>query len=254
MNTCQFLRCLVAAALLGAFVTALRADEGFLLRMKEFYRNRPYPVDHFAPGNYGYNLDDQSRGYFGGGRYTEYYNYGRGGNLSNLANFPGPAPGPAWLYDHRNWIGNEPVRPFAGMMLRLPPSTPTVARLTIQVPADAVVWLEQQQMGQIGGVRQFITPPLEPGAAYTYTIRARWFDGQQHLEQMQRVNIEAGQSLAVNFPVPVAVPVPAVPVVPPTLTPTQPPTLMPVVSTKPAVPPTTPPPLPPYVLHIILGE
>src|SRR5436853_6606865 len=31
----------------------------------------------FSPGYYGYDLDDRHPGYYGGGRYREYYSYGR---------------------------------------------------------------------------------------------------------------------------------------------------------------------------------
>jgi len=192
-------RLLLAVAFVVTAGSTAYAEGGFIGRWLEYYRNRPYPVDHFAPGHYGYNLDDQSRGYFGGGRYTEYYNYGRGGGFSNLANFPGPVPGPAWLYDHKNWIVTEPVRPF----LATPPvqAAPLVkARLTVSVPADATVWLMEQPMTQTGTVRQFVTPVLEANVAYTYTVRAQWFDGQQQVEQTKTVPVQAGQTVLVNFP------------------------------------------------------
>src|SRR5262249_37440338 len=49
---------------------------------------RGYPKDPPA-SIFGYNLDDPHPGYYGGGRYREYFSYGRG---YGLANFPGPLP------------------------------------------------------------------------------------------------------------------------------------------------------------------
>jgi uncharacterized protein (TIGR03000 family) len=206
----RFLRCSLLALVVAALaLPQCRADDGLLIRIWDFYRYRPYPVDHFAPGYYGYNLDDYSRGYYGGGRYTEYYNYGRGGGISSLANFPGPAPGPQWLYDNRNWVGTQPVQPFAPPPVRkVGGSGP--ARLTIQVPPDAVLWLEGQPTQQTGAVRQFVTPPLEAGVPYTYTIRARWQEGGQPVEQVQSLSVQAGQQRSASFPsagpIPVAAP------------------------------------------------
>src|SRR4051794_838257 len=49
------------------------------------YTNR-WPV---PPSYYGYALDETNPGHYGGGRYREYYGYGRG---YGLADHPGPVP------------------------------------------------------------------------------------------------------------------------------------------------------------------
>src|SRR5262249_61454712 len=36
-----------------------------------------FGLGFFAPSYYGYPLDDTTAGYYGGGRYREYYSYGR---------------------------------------------------------------------------------------------------------------------------------------------------------------------------------
>src|SRR4051794_6183771 len=65
----------------------------------------PHYRDYGPPSAYGYNLDDRNPGYFGGGRYREYYSYGRGYGLSN---FPGPLP--EW---NPHWLRGIPVGPTA---------------------------------------------------------------------------------------------------------------------------------------------
>ena len=43
----------------------------------------PLYTNRIPPASlYGYNLDDPSPGYYGGGRYREYYSYGRGAGLA----------------------------------------------------------------------------------------------------------------------------------------------------------------------------
>src|SRR5262249_6172990 len=94
----------------------------------------PYP-----PSYYGYNLDEPHPGYYGGGRYREYYSYGRG---YGLANSPPPYTGPLWWPNP----GGFPRRPPAVYSALLPvdslsfvPLRPvdTAAHLVMQVPEDA---------------------------------------------------------------------------------------------------------------------
>src|SRR5438046_10459097 len=42
------------------------------------YAYGPAPGYRLPPSAYGYPLDDYAGGYYGGGRYREYYAYGRG--------------------------------------------------------------------------------------------------------------------------------------------------------------------------------
>src|SRR5262245_51990752 len=54
----------------------------------------------YAPSYYGYPLDEMSAGYYGGGRYNQYYSYGRGW-AGSLADYPGPLPGKGPPPDYR---------------------------------------------------------------------------------------------------------------------------------------------------------
>jgi uncharacterized protein (TIGR03000 family) len=51
-------------------------------------------------------------------------------------------------------------------------------RLRVLVPADAVVWIQDQPTAATGPDRLFESPPLTPGATYTYTVTARLADGR----------------------------------------------------------------------------
>src|SRR5947209_318707 len=55
----------------------------------------------YQPSYFGYPLDDYSAGYYGGGRYREYYSFGRG---YGVANYPGPLIGPGNPPDYRGSV------------------------------------------------------------------------------------------------------------------------------------------------------
>jgi uncharacterized protein (TIGR03000 family) len=82
-----------------------------------------------------------------------------------------------------------------------PPSAPdNSVYLTVEVPSPAAqVWIEGQQMRQDGTVRTFESPPLEPGYAYTYTLRARWQGNGGTRDQTQTVRVRAGRNAVVRF-------------------------------------------------------
>lgn len=84
----------------------------------------------------------------------------------------------------------------------LPAAVPLEPRatFTVTVPPDAEVWLEGTAMQQTGPVRRFVSPELEPGSSYGYTIRARWRQGGQIVEQSQEIAVRPGDQLDVAFP------------------------------------------------------
>jgi uncharacterized protein (TIGR03000 family) len=91
--------------------------------------------------------------------------------------------------------GVTPTGPNAST--KTPDNTVTI---DVRVPdPDAVVWIDGHQTAQRGTARQFVSPPLTPGSAYRYEIRAEWTQGGRKVEQKQTVNVEAGQRLAVDF-------------------------------------------------------
>ena len=71
--------------------------------------------------------------------------------------------------------------------------------LTINVPANASVWINDQPTQQSGSKRTFSTPNLSPGT-YTYTIRAAVPNSSNtYLMKEQVVNFHAGESPTVTF-------------------------------------------------------
>ena len=76
----------------------------------------------------------------------------------------------------------------------------TTAHVTVRVPADAVIWLDDTKMTSTGSTREYQSPPLTPGSRYTYDIRARWNENGHEVTQRQQVEFTAGSRVNVHFP------------------------------------------------------
>jgi uncharacterized protein (TIGR03000 family) len=74
-----------------------------------------------------------------------------------------------------------------------------LARLTVRVPPDAKVWFDDEPTSQQGPVRNFDSPPIDPGQEYTYDIRAQWRQGDREVERTKHVVVEAGKDITVDF-------------------------------------------------------
>jgi uncharacterized protein (TIGR03000 family) len=75
-----------------------------------------------------------------------------------------------------------------------------VANINVTLPdPSARLWIENQQMSVDGTQRSFQSPPLDPGRAYTYTVRAAWLENGREVSDTKTLNIQAGQTVAANF-------------------------------------------------------
>jgi uncharacterized protein (TIGR03000 family) len=78
----------------------------------------------------------------------------------------------------------------------------TTAHITVGLPADARLWFGNTLATATGSVRDFESPPLEPGTRYTYTVTATWKENGREVTQTQRVPFAAGAYVEVRFPAP----------------------------------------------------
>lgn len=201
---------LAGLSLLLAIPTA-RAGE-YIPRWK-FGSHYGYGQGFYIPSYYGYPLDDYSAGYYGGARYKEYYNFGRG---YGLANYPGPLPHNGPTPDYRGSMRHPKVMEHYAPPTVEKAASPLlqgdkVAHITIEVPADAQVWLDGQPTKQDGATRRFVTPELTKGENYTYTVRVRWLEDGRQVEQSKQVIVFSGAEVNIGFPTggeKVAVPAP----------------------------------------------
>jgi len=73
------------------------------------------------------------------------------------------------------------------------------ARVTINLPADATLFVDDQQMKATSATRVFRTPELDPDATYYYVLRAEVIrDGQKQSEE-KRILVRAGESVRASF-------------------------------------------------------
>jgi uncharacterized protein (TIGR03000 family) len=72
------------------------------------------------------------------------------------------------------------------------PVEPTRARLHLEVPAEARLYINGRLMRTASAVRAFDTPPLEPGRAYSYTLRAEVVRGGKTVSDTREVEVRAG--------------------------------------------------------------
>ena len=59
--------------------------------------------------------------------------------------------------------------------------------------------LEGKETKQTGPVRKFVTPKLEPGVEYVYTIKATWTANGKPVEDTMKVTVKAGDAKSVAF-------------------------------------------------------
>jgi uncharacterized protein (TIGR03000 family) len=74
-----------------------------------------------------------------------------------------------------------------------------VAKVRVIGPASARVIVNNVELGTVGNRPAFETPRLQPGRKYYYTIRAVVTQGGRVRTATQRVNVEAGKDVTVDF-------------------------------------------------------
>jgi uncharacterized protein (TIGR03000 family) len=73
------------------------------------------------------------------------------------------------------------------------------ARLHVQLPADAMLWLNDRQMHRLGAERDFISPELTAGETYVYQVKARWVQDGRSKEETIEVKVRANKTTTVRF-------------------------------------------------------
>lgn len=74
-----------------------------------------------------------------------------------------------------------------------------VARVTVQLPSDARLWIENVECPLTSDVRAFNTPALNPNQRYFYNVRAEIVRDGRTISETQRVIITPGQESRVDF-------------------------------------------------------
>jgi uncharacterized protein (TIGR03000 family) len=74
------------------------------------------------------------------------------------------------------------------------------ATLTVRLPADARLTVEGQVTKQTGAERRFVSPPLEPGQKFSYTLSAFWEpNNYTKITRTRKVSVQAGKEVEVDL-------------------------------------------------------
>jgi uncharacterized protein (TIGR03000 family) len=72
-------------------------------------------------------------------------------------------------------------------------------RLEVRVPANAEIWIDGARTMQNGPVREFISPPIEPGRSYAYELKMKWTENGAERERVRNVSVRPGQLVRVDL-------------------------------------------------------
>jgi uncharacterized protein (TIGR03000 family) len=72
--------------------------------------------------------------------------------------------------------------------------------LNVRVPApDAVITIDGERTTQTGLVRQYVSPPVTPGVAYTYQVKVTWTEDGRPMTRTRQVPVRANQQVVVDL-------------------------------------------------------
>jgi uncharacterized protein (TIGR03000 family) len=84
--------------------------------------------------------------------------------------------------------------------LEEPPPAAAPGQVEVLLPdANGLLWFDGRRMKATGDVRQFTTPPLEPGREYFYDVLAAWHDKGRLVTDHRRVPVSAGGTTIIDF-------------------------------------------------------
>jgi uncharacterized protein (TIGR03000 family) len=119
-----------------------------------------------------------------------------------------PVPGPS-PFTISNAASAAPTQPSMGVGVGggfVPPfltvrdaPLDNKAHIWLRVPASAEIWVNGVKTKQTGESRYFFSPPLTPGKKYSYQMRLRWIKDGKPVEEMQRIFVQAGQTIRRDF-------------------------------------------------------
>jgi uncharacterized protein (TIGR03000 family) len=78
-------------------------------------------------------------------------------------------------------------------------STGAAAKVTVELPVDAKLFIDDQLMKATSAKRVFRTPVLDPGQAYFYMVRAEVDRDGKKLTQTKRVIMRPGEDVKAVF-------------------------------------------------------
>lgn len=179
--------------------------------------NTPYYSSYYGPGWYGgpyyssgfstysypmYGYSGYNRVYYGSGYPSYSYPYYMSSRYGPVYNYAPATTGATYYSGPVYQESRVPLTSTSsgGYRSFYPSADPQTATVRVLVPTDtARVWIDDQPTQQSGTDRLYVTPPLETGKNYSYTVRASWMQGGQEVNREKKVPIEPGKNALVNF-------------------------------------------------------
>jgi uncharacterized protein (TIGR03000 family) len=150
-------------------------------------------------GGYGYGSMPYAGGYYGASPYAGMGYYGS-------ATFGTPIYAGGMPLDYRYGTPIDQGYYAAGggaERLGAPSASGDApATLVVHLPADAKLMIEGSPTISTQNVRTFISPSLQPGKDYQYTLRAEVMRDGKKVERTKDVNVRAGQQSEVTIDLP----------------------------------------------------
>jgi uncharacterized protein (TIGR03000 family) len=79
---------------------------------------------------------------------------------------------------------------------------PTSAELTVSLPAEAKLFIDGQATTTTSNSRKFVSPDLEQGKEYVYTLRAEVVRDGKNVSLTKEVTVRAGETFQTSFEFP----------------------------------------------------
>jgi uncharacterized protein (TIGR03000 family) len=73
------------------------------------------------------------------------------------------------------------------------------ARLIVELPANARLFIDDQPTSSMAAQRTFLTPPLDPNKSYVYSVRAELVRDGQTISETKEVGVTAGGVSQLSF-------------------------------------------------------
>jgi uncharacterized protein (TIGR03000 family) len=141
---------------------------------------------HSDHGCYGGHVEEKHHWF--------HHDYGCCGGKAVITVNPTSAPAPALT----------PAKPLPAGEAVPPPKekveATSLGRIIVKLPAAAKVFVDDVPTQSNTAERTFVTPTLEPGIGYIYTLRAELLQDGKLRSDVQVVTVTAGESVAVSFP------------------------------------------------------
>jgi len=104
--------------------------------------------------------------------------------------------------------GGVPVAPKAPEKVKAPKETDTMlsapATILVSLPEDAKLMIDETVTRSTSSTRVFVSPTLDNGKTYSYTLKAEAVRDGQTITASKKVEVRAGEETRVSLELPVA--------------------------------------------------